>query len=157
VKFEGDTNVASAGGPADGDTDPDHFVNKPLWQRAAVVAAGPIANFILAAAIFSGIYAAYGMPVSIPKVDSVVAGGAAEAAGVKAGDIVVAIDGQPISSFQGILERVSTRAGEKLVFKLDRSGRQLDIEIVPALVARSSSAASASSTIPRPATSSSFP
>jgi regulator of sigma E protease len=124
VKFEGDANVASAGTPTEEDTDPDHFINK---LKIA------IANFILAIAIFSGIFATFGMPVSIPKVDSVVAGGAAEAAGVKAGDIIVAIDGAPVSSFQVMQEQVSTRAGEKLVFKIDRGGRQFDLEIVPAL------------------------
>ncbi|MEP5623487.1 MAG: site-2 protease family protein, partial [Hyphomicrobiales bacterium] len=94
VKFAGDENAASV---PDQDfiasmSEEDRktaFVAKPVWQRAAIVAAGPLANFILAIAIFSSIYLAYGKPDLLPVVSAVVEGSAAEQGGVKEGDRIL--------------------------------------------------------------------
>ena len=69
--------------------DPGNFHGKPLWQRAAVVAAGPIANFILAIFIFSAAFMTVGAPVMEPRVDEVLPGSAAEQAGIRKGDLIV--------------------------------------------------------------------
>ncbi|MFK7791866.1 MAG: RIP metalloprotease RseP [Devosiaceae bacterium] len=136
VKFEGDENVAST---------PDHdelaqmdeqqqqraFHLKPLWQRAAVVVAGPVANFILAIIIFGGVFYAFGERITVPRVDSVQEQSAAEQAGVEAGDIVVAIDGEPVGSFAEIQRIVTFSADRPLVFTFDRGGSLLDLTIVP--------------------------
>ena len=95
VKFAGDANAASLPEirrpivrPA-----PDDFHAKPVWQRALVVAAGPVANFILAILIFAAAFAFFGMPVSEPRVDDVTRGSAAERAGIQPGDIIKSING----------------------------------------------------------------
>ena len=74
-------------------SEPGNFHGKPVWQRAAVVAAGPIANFILAIAIFTGAFMLVGTPVIEPRVDEVLPGSAAEQAGIQKGDLIVSIDG----------------------------------------------------------------
>jgi regulator of sigma E protease len=102
VKFRGDANAASmpdADAVAQAKNDPGNFHGKPLWQRAAVVAAGPIANFILAIFIFSAAFMTVGAPVMEPRVDEVLPGSAAEQAGIRKGDLIVAIEGREIDSF----------------------------------------------------------
>src|SRR6516164_8302381 len=74
------------------------FHHKKVGPRAAIVAAGPIANFILGALIFAGMALYYGKPSTIARVDGVVADGVAATAGFKVGDVVVQIDGKPIDS-----------------------------------------------------------
>src|SRR5690606_34868057 len=76
------------------------FQSKSLGQRAAIVAAGPIANFLLAIVIFAGIFAVVGVQITSAKIDEVIADGPAARAGFQAGDVIVAIDGAPIKSFQ---------------------------------------------------------
>jgi regulator of sigma E protease len=133
VKFEGDANATSFP-----ETKPDGYVHppgsfhgKPLWQRAAVVAAGPIANFLLAIAIFAAAYATFGVPYSEPRVDEVVAGSAAERAGFKAGDYVREIDGNAIESFADIQDAVWFRPGEPMTVVLDRSGQLITVNVTP--------------------------
>ena len=136
VKFEGDANAASMPGDAPRDAQPlapVNFHGKPLWQRAAVVVAGPLANFILAIAIFAGAFAYFGVPINEPRVDEVLAGSAAEKAGIKAGDLVLAIDGRAIENFSDLQQAIFTRAGEQLVILLDRGGVQLSLQAVPDL------------------------
>ena len=92
VKFFGDNSAAST---PDGDTLPAmsdaekavSFHYQPVWKRALTVAAGPLANFILAIVIFSAINAGYGRQMLVPRIEGVVAGSVAERAGLKAGDL----------------------------------------------------------------------
>ena len=88
------------------------FHHKSVPARAAIVAAGPIANFLLAIVIFAGLYTIYGKPSVSARVDTVEAGSAAAAAGFQAGDIVTAIDGTTIETFSDMQRIVSTRAGQ---------------------------------------------
>src|SRR5689334_25178604 len=87
------------------------FHHKKVAPRAAIVAAGPIANFILGALIFAGMALYYGKPSTIARVDGIVADGAAAAAGFKVGDVVVQIDGKPIESFADMQRIVAMNAG----------------------------------------------
>ena len=102
VKFHGDANAVS-GTPSDdlprmsAAERAITFFGQPVWKRAAVVAAGPIANFILAVVIFTFLFFTFGRPVLLPRVDAVTPGGAAAAAGFQPGDIVLAIDGRTIT------------------------------------------------------------
>lgn len=134
VKFKGDANAASmpsAEAAAQAKSDPGNFHGKPLWQRAAVVAAGPIANFILAIFIFSAAFMTVGAPVMEPRVDEVLPGSAAEEAGVRPGDLIVAIGGREIVSFSQIQQNVITRGGEELAVVIMRGTERLDLRITP--------------------------
>src|SRR2546423_9666123 len=101
------------------------FHHRKVGPRAAIVAAGPIANFILGALIFAGMALYYGKPSTIPRVDGVVATGAAAAAGFKVGDVVVQIDGKPIESFADMQRIVATSAGSALDFRINRQGETI--------------------------------
>jgi regulator of sigma E protease len=136
VKFSGDENVASAPDPEaiaqmDETERAEAFHLKPLWQRAAVVVAGPVANFILAIAIFGGVFFALGERVTVPRVDSVQENSAAQAAGLQPGDVFVAIDDDPVETFADVQRVVAFSAERPLRFTVDRSGTLLDVTIVP--------------------------
>jgi regulator of sigma E protease len=107
------------------------FQSKPLGQRAAVVAAGPIANFLLAIIIFAGIYTIVGAPFAASRIDVVVAGGPAERAGFQSGDLVVAIDGRPIDSLQEMQRIVATNAEHPLTFEVERGGLRISLMATP--------------------------
>ena len=119
VKFFGDDNAASvpdhAAAAAMSEADKkDSFIFQPIRSRAAVVAAGPIANFVLAIAIFAGIFMTVGKQTTSARVDTVQAGSAAEVAGFKPGDLVLSINGEKIESFSDMQRVVSISAGEPL-------------------------------------------
>src|SRR6202008_77967 len=101
VKFFGDENAASVPDPnaiaaMNQDERRVSFFHKSVAARAAVVAAGPIANFLLAIAIFATIFTIYGKQEITARVASVDPASAAEAAGFKPGDLVLSIDGHTI-------------------------------------------------------------
>jgi regulator of sigma E protease len=107
------------------------FHHKRLGQRAAVVAAGPIANFILAVVILTGIIAIRGEQFLPPEVGQLVSGGAAEAAGVKPGDVIVSIDGDAVESFDGIKRIVEINTGTPLDLVVKRDGQLMPIQVTP--------------------------
>lgn len=107
------------------------FQSKPLGQRAAVVAAGPIANFLLSIALFAVIFTAVGISVTAPRVDELVADGIAEKAGFKVGDLIVSIDGAPIESFNEMQRVVGASADRELAFEVQRGGALLTIKATP--------------------------
>jgi regulator of sigma E protease len=107
------------------------FQSKPLGQRAAVVAAGPIANFLLSIALFAVIFTAVGISVTAPRVDELVPDGIAEKAGFKVGDLIVSIDGAPIESFNEMQRVVGASADRELAFEVQRGGALLTIKATP--------------------------
>lgn len=109
------------------------FQLKPLWQRAAVVAAGPAANFILAILIFAMMFWLFGNRTMEPRVGRVAPDSPAAAAGFQAGDLIVAIDGTPVDGFSTVQQVVSTSVGRKLAFEVDRDGQKLVLMVTPAL------------------------
>jgi regulator of sigma E protease len=108
------------------------FAGKRVGQRAAIVAAGPIANFILAIVIFSAIFAFYGREVTSARVDSVVANTPAERAGFKPGDLVVAINGRHIDNFNELQRIVSISTGQTLAIDVLRDGHVVSLTATPA-------------------------
>lgn len=136
VKFAGDENEASV---------PDQealarmseeeragaFQTKSVSRRAAIVAAGPIANFILAIVIFALLFGLFGRPEISPRVDAIQPDSAAQAAGLMEGDMVLAIDGQRIETFSDMQRIVSVSADLPLAMLVDRGGQQLTVEVVP--------------------------
>ena len=136
VKFLGDANAASMPEAAPDQAtirEPGNFHGKAVWQRVAVVTAGPLANFLLAIVIFAGAFMIVGVPVVEPRIDEVLAGSAAEKAGIKVGDLVVQIDGRAIVNFSDLQESVMTMAGERVSIVVDRAGSRLTLEVVPTL------------------------
>ncbi|MBN8996958.1 MAG: RIP metalloprotease RseP [Rhizobiales bacterium] len=106
---------------------------KSVAKRAAIVAAGPIANFILAIAIFTTVFALYGRAITTPRVESVVAGGAAERAGFQPGDIILTVDGEKIESFTDLQRIVSISAGVQLKIVVERAGQPVTLTATPEL------------------------
>jgi len=138
VKFFGDDNAASVPDTAriaamDAQERAQSFAFQPVYKRAAIVVAGPLANFVLAIVIFAGVFMLYGKQTMSARVDSVLADSAAAAAGFKPGDLVVAIDGRPIDNFAEMQRIVSTSAGETLTIAVDRDGVQQVLKATPAL------------------------
>ena len=109
------------------------FHHKKVGSRAAIVAAGPIANFILAIVIFAGLFTFLGKPSTTARVDKVEAGSAAAAAGFQVGDIVTTIDGTAIDSFSDMQRIVGVRAGEKLTFTVKRGNSTVQLQGTPEL------------------------
>ena len=142
VRFYGDGDAASATRSdegADGPVDPADqakmFQNKPLAQRAAVVAAGPAANFVFAAIALAGLFMAHGHPVPAPVVGSVEPGSVAEASGILPGDHILAVDDQEVWRFTDIAFMVAEGQGQTISLVLDRQGETITVEATPRLVA----------------------
>jgi regulator of sigma E protease len=135
VKFIDDENVASAGHKTlEALSEEDRkrsFQGKSLGARAAVVAAGPLANFVLAIVIFTLIFSFFGERITAAKVDIVNPGSAAERAGFQPGDRVLSVDGQKIESFGEMQRIVGTSADQPLTFTVERAGKTLDIVATP--------------------------
>lgn len=106
------------------------FHDKPLAARAAVVAAGPVANFILAVVIFAGMFAIVGERFTSPVLD-VTSGSAAEKAGFRTGDEVVSINDEAVESFEDVHRIVSTNAARELSFTVRRNGGETRVAVVP--------------------------
>ena len=144
VKFFGDENEASVPDPSTlaAMTEEERrqsFPGQPVVARAAVVAAGPIANFILAIVIFAGIFIGFGKPVVVdgapvvlPRISSVQTGSPAEAAGFAVRDQIVAVDGTRIDSFSDIQRLIGASGGRSLTFEVDRDGSRTTINAAPA-------------------------
>ena len=109
------------------------FHHKKVASRAAIVAAGPIANFILAIVIFTCLFTFFGKPSTTARVDQVEVGSAAAAAGFQVGDVVTKIDDKSIGSFSDMQRIVGTRAGEQLTFTVKRGNSTLQLRGTPEL------------------------
>lgn len=96
-----------------------------------IVAAGPIANFLLAIAIFAGLLMTFGAFVSEPKVGSVMPGSAAEDAGFQVGDRILSANGQKIEAFTDLTMLTRLNSGETLTFEIERGGEVLVIKATP--------------------------
>jgi regulator of sigma E protease len=137
VKFAGDENAASQ--PVTEERMSRYttqerreiFHAKPVAQRAAIVAAGPIANFLLAIVIFAALYSTVGRAVTEPRVDEIVAGSAAEQAGFRPGDVVKRIDGRTIETFSDMQRLVATSSGRTLDIVVARDGAETTLRAIP--------------------------
>lgn len=144
VRFAGDENAASvpdaedlaalraaivaAEGP---DAVKKYYHFKPIWQRALIAAAGPMANFLLAVVLFTLVLMTVGRQVQPARIDSVVAGSPAAAAGFRPGDLVIQAGGRRIESFDDLQRVVAARAGQPTAFTVRRGGGLAELTATP--------------------------
>lgn len=138
VKMFGDANAASmpdaeVGAMPESDRAVS-FYHKPLWKRAAIVAAGPMANFIFAAIALAILFATYQHPFPPAIVGVVQEGSPAEQAGIEPGDRIVEVDGRSIGRFVDLVGAVGAFDEAPLAVTLRRDGEIVDLAITPDLV-----------------------
>ena len=107
------------------------LAGQPLRNRAAIVVAGPVANFILAFVIFTGMFMAFGRVEHVPRIGRVEAGSPAAAAGFQAGDVIKSINGNPIDSFEALQESTLMSTGLPMNFVVERQGHDVDLTATP--------------------------
>ena len=144
VRFAGDDNAASVPDGADlaalkneiaareGEQAVSRYYHfKPVWQRAIIAVAGPVANFLLAIVVLAVIHATIGETRNPARVYGVAPASAAAAAGFKAGDRIVKADGRGISTFQELTGYVALRAKLPIDFVVDRGGQKIHLVATP--------------------------
>jgi regulator of sigma E protease len=147
VRFAGDDNAASIPDQTDLEAlrseiraregpgaERRYLYFKPLWQRTLIVLAGPAANFLLAIALFSIFFGAFGQPMTSTRIDQVVPASAAAKAGFQKGDIVLTANGRRLESFEDLQFYVQYRAGVPIDFTVGRGGQVVHLLARPASV-----------------------
>ncbi len=107
------------------------FHDKPVRDRAIVVAAGPVANFLLAILLFGALYMTVGQPRPSATVGTVVENSAAARAGLQPGDRIVALDGTQVGRFEEVQRHIQPRAGQPVQVTIEREGRERTLTAVP--------------------------
>ena len=144
VKFTGDAGAASnpdaekleeirASFEADPDSDPidDVFHFRPVWQRALVVLAGPVANFLLAIILFAGIGLAVGIQFATPQVGSVTPNSPAAEAGFQVGDSILSLDGKVMRSTSDAAQYIRLRSQTEIEALVERAGQEFTLTVTP--------------------------
>ncbi len=138
VKFFGDADAISMPGAEIPAMTPEEravsFHHKRLGQRAAIVAAGPVANFVFAIVVSAALYVLIGQPFTPPVVGGVMPGSAAEKAGFQAGDRIVRINGEQISRFEDIQRIVQLDLDQPLQVTVQRAGQDVGLTAVPSII-----------------------
>jgi len=140
VKFFGDRNVFSQAEQEEilkkykKDDQEKLFIIKPLYQRALIVAGGPLANFLLAILIFSCIYMFVGKDFTPAKIEEVTIESPAEQAGLKKNDIIISINGNKVESILEISTFINTTSSEKINIKVLRNEKEITFIAQPNIV-----------------------
>lgn len=134
VRFAGDMNPASQPSPEWLSLPPAEraqtFQAKPLWQRAIIVAAGPVMNFLIAIAILGGFAVAFGENVTPTRIGTIAPNSAAAKAGLQPGDRIVAMDGKAMDDFFDVRMFTVLRAGEQVKIDYERGGQIREAQAV---------------------------
>jgi len=109
------------------------FLKQSVAKRIAIVAAGPIFNFLLAIVIFTIVYMA-GVPALTTTIGGVQEGTPAFKAGIREGDVITAINGKEITRWEEIKEIITKSNGKELNIAIKRDGQIMDISLRPALL-----------------------
>jgi regulator of sigma E protease len=125
VRMAGDNPVEERTGA------PYEFLSRPRWQRFLIAIAGPLMNILVTFMILWGVYTFVGVPYRPPTLDNVQSGSAAERAGLKAGDLVVAIEGKPISTWQEFVDGIHAFDGQPIHMVVQRDANQIPVSITP--------------------------
>ena len=104
----------------DGFTEKESFALRPAWQRLLVVAAGPVANIILAWLLCWALALGWGTPILLPQVGGVVQNGPADKAGIQPGDTIVSINGVAVANWQAMADTIAQSNGKTLDVTLSR-------------------------------------
>jgi len=136
VKFHGDANAASAPDVAGvaamaPEVRARTLAGQPLANRAAIVAAGPLANFVLAVAIFTALFLVFGRAEQTPRIGGVEPGSPAAAAGFEVGDLVKAVNGRPIATFEDLQQETLLSTGLPMSFVVERAGNEMRLNATP--------------------------
>ncbi len=136
VRFFGDADAASRpDGEELKELTPEEkeqtLAGAKLWKRAVTVAAGPIANFVLAIAIFAILFGTMGKPIADPVVAEVKADSAAAEAGVQPGDVLIALDDETVETFDDVVRYISMRPEIPVVVTVRRNGSELGLNMTP--------------------------
>ncbi len=107
------------------------FPAQPVWKRSLIVAAGPIANFLLAILIFAGFALANGVSTTPPVVGQVLPGSAAEAARLQAGDRINRINGRDMQRFEDIPMTIAHRLDTPVTLEVERAGERFTLSLTP--------------------------
>lgn len=107
------------------------FFAKPVWKRALIVFAGPAINFLFAMIILSILYMTYGQPVTPPTASAIIKGSAAERAGFQPHDRVIEIDGDDVTRFEDIRQKVMLALDRPMVFKVMRGDKEVTLNATP--------------------------
>jgi regulator of sigma E protease len=131
VKMLGDADAASATVDLNAARQPDSFPAKSVWQRMAIVVAGPAANFVFAIVALAILFAVVGRPFTPAEVGDVQAGSPAAAAGLLPGDRIVSVEGEAVESFEALQVIVRESAGKPLALVVEREGQSLELTVTP--------------------------
>jgi regulator of sigma E protease len=107
------------------------FNGKPLAQRAAIVVAGPFANFLFAIFVLAGLFSILGQPFTPPDIGKVIEGSAAEKAGFQPGDVFVRIDGTGIDRFEQVRQIIQLAPGRRIEIVVRRAGKMVTLTAIP--------------------------
>lgn len=105
------------------------FNQKTVLQRASVIIAGPLANFMLAAVLFAVIFMVQGIPQATTKVGEVIDGFPAQKAGLRAGDHIVSINQKPVDEWNELVAEVNRHPGQPVDLKVLRGSQELNITV----------------------------
>ncbi len=136
VRFVGDMNAASLPDPEAVEALPEEerkrlFINKNVWRRIAVVAAGPIANVIFTFVVLYALLMVYGQYTIPPVISDVTKGGVAATAGLEAGDKVISVDGYAVRGFEDFQRLISTAPDRPVTVVFERQSVDRTIVMVP--------------------------
>lgn len=109
------------------------FNDKTVLQRMAVITAGPLMNFFLAAVLMAIIFMLQGMPVQGTTVASVLPGQPAEQAGIKSGDQIYSIDGKKVTNWEEIITSISNRPGQPTGVVIIRDNQKIELTVTPVM------------------------
>ena len=112
---------------------PYSFSHRPLKDRALIVLAGPLANFVLAWIFFALVFTFQGKPVYLPQIGKVLPDSPAAQAGLKPGDLILAVNGRPISTWQELNELIRKSEGKPLTLTVKRGKEKILVTVTPRL------------------------
>ncbi|TMB27363.1 MAG: RIP metalloprotease RseP [Deltaproteobacteria bacterium] len=108
------------------------FLEQPPWKKGVIAFAGPAANFALAVALYFVVFAAPHQDLAA-KVGYVKPQSPAAQAGLRSGDRIVSIDGEPVVGWSGLQEKIRAHGGQPVTMEVERSGARETLRVVPAV------------------------